>query len=69
MAGFGIPDKCNINEKQIFCLNNKKVVKIPIALLMMVTSLNRTYTTVKMIIDHDSGKSCFDGQYRVTKLS
>lgn len=68
LAGFGIPNTCNISKNQTICFNNTNIAKIPPLLLEAVVKSDRKPTIIKILIDHDTGKTCFEAQYNIRKL-
>lgn len=67
--GMGVPRTCNIITNQTFCSNTASVIKIPSSIFEMVTKIDNKPATTRMLIDHDTGKSCFDAQYKIVKLT
>jgi hypothetical protein len=66
---FGIPLKCPIKEKQSFCYNNTKVAEITAndeKFLPLLFSTNQDFS-VDLRIDHDTGTSCFQGEFNIGK--
>lgn len=68
LSALGVPKTCNITKNQTICFKDSIIAKISLSVLEMIAKPDKKATTVKMVIDHDTGKSCFDAQYNVVKL-
>lgn len=69
LVGMGVPRSCNIIDNQTSCSKTASIIKVPLTILEVITKIDAKPATMKMLIDHDTGKSCFDAQYEIVKLT
>lgn len=68
IAGWGIPTSCPILENSEFCYNGSKVATLPVPVQNMLQVFSMTKVVkVRIVITHDSGKSCFEADSSVVK--
>src|SRR4051812_8453707 len=70
LAQLAVPPGCPINSEKVHCLNNKKIFTFSASSQRILASFAITspVSTLRVNIDHDNGKSCFEGQGKVVKI-
>lgn len=70
MAGWAIPDRCPIKRSFKFCYNPSKVIKLsPVSQKVLSLFILTPKVTVRIIITHDTGTTCFEGLNRFLKIN
>lgn len=61
-AGFGIPDGCPIVSNYTFCRKNENLFTFSPATqkLWTIMAMAAPVSTIKLVVTHDSGMSCFE---------
>lgn len=70
LAGFAIPKKCPITASYTSCRNNENVLTFSESSrrLLSTFSMVARDAFVKVILTHDTGKSCFEVESEINKL-
>lgn len=69
LALVGIVDKCTVAANMTKCYANEKMFTLSKSTIRLMPSfmLGKSFFTVRVDISHDSGKSCFEGDFIVKK--
>lgn len=61
LAGFGIPNQCSIASNFTFYRNNEKVLIFSKSFKKIISAfaVSLSEYEIKVVMDHDTGKSCF----------
>lgn len=68
IVGWAIPNRCPVNESAIFCQNGKKVLTLSLITQRMFALFSTSRSTkIEIIINHDTGISCFEADTKIIK--
>lgn len=68
LAAWGIPPRCPFNQSSTFCYKGNKLLTFSLITQKMLPLFSLTNSvTIKLVIKHDTGISCFEADSKVTK--
>lgn len=68
MAGLAIPNYCPVKENSTFCMSPQTKLRLSDSTQRMLSFLALTSrVNIRVKIEHDTGKSCFEGVHSFVK--
>lgn len=70
-AFLGIENGCPIGADKVVCFRNKKIMKLTKSAIRLLpsTGIDKSRSFFHADIVHDTGKSCFEGEFEVLNKS
>lgn len=71
LSGFAVPEQCPVPATFTNCRNNEMVFKFSESTrkLLPVFSMASSKSVIKIVLTHDTGKSCFEVETEIDKVS
>lgn len=66
---FGVPLRCPIESEEVFCYRGQKLLTLTESTkkVLQMFAFGSKDATLKLLIQHDKGKSCFETITRIVK--
>lgn len=70
LHGFGVPNRCPITSNFTFCRNDEKVFTFSESSKKLISAfaIVAKRSVIKVMITHDTGKSCFEVDSEIVKV-